>query len=434
VRAYDIIEKKRDGYELSGEEIDFMVEGYTGGVIPDYQMSAWLMAVYFQGMTDRETADLTMAMMNSGSVADMSRFGKFVVDKHSSGGVGDKTTLIIAPVIASLGCKIPKMSGRGLGHTGGTLDKLESIPGFKTALTVEEFENTVNDCGMVVASQTEDITPADKKIYALRDTTATVSSIPLIASSIMSKKLASGAPNIVLDVTIGSGAFMKSVEEGKLLAEKMVAIGKSCGRNVSAVLTNMDEPLGFAVGNAIEVEESVRLLRGEKIPGLYEVCVSLAANMLALASGGEYGDCVNRVLQAIETGAAFEQFKKWIRCQGGDTRFTDNFSLLPSARYEKPVTAVCSGYITRMDAELVGKASCMLGAGRLRYDDEIDHAAGIVLRKKVGDMCSCGDTVCILKTSDPSLFEEAERTFNAALSFGEEKPPVSGHMVLDIVR
>lgn len=434
MRAYDIIEKKRDGYELSGEEIEFMVAGYTKGVIPDYQMSAWLMAVYFQGMTDRETADLTMSMMNSGSVADMSRFGNMVVDKHSSGGVGDKTTLIIAPIIAALGCKIPKMSGRGLGHTGGTMDKLEAISGFNTALSVEEFERVVNECGMAVISQTENITPADKKIYALRDTTATVSSIPLIASSIMSKKLASGAPNIVLDVTIGSGAFMKDIDKGRQLAEKMVAIGKSCGRNVAAVLTDMDEPLGFAVGNAVEVEESVRLLKGEKIPGLYEVCVELAANMLSLASGEAYDCCVKRVTDTVASGAALRQFKKWIECQGGDTRFIDDFSLLPMAEYERAVTASRDGYITRMDAEMVGKASCMLGAGRLKYDDGIDPAAGVILRKKVGDMCRKGDTVCVLRASDPALFSEAERTFVSALDFGDVKPALSGHMVLGIVR
>ncbi len=434
MRAYDIIEKKRDGNELSGEEIEFMVAGYTRGIIPDYQMSAWLMAVYFQGMTDRETADLTMSMMNSGSVADMSRFGNMVVDKHSSGGVGDKTTLIIAPIIAALGCKIPKMSGRGLGHTGGTLDKLESIPGFNTALSVEEFERVVNECGMAVISQTENITPADKKIYALRDTTATVSSIPLIASSIMSKKLASGAPNIVLDVTIGSGAFMKDIGKGQQLAEKMVAIGKSCGRNVAAVLTDMDEPLGFAVGNAVEVEESVRLLKGKKISGLYEVCVALAANMLSLASGEAYDSCVKCVTDTVASGAALRQFKKWIECQGGDARFIDDFSLLPTAKYERAVTAVRDGYITHMDAEMVGKASCMLGAGRLKYDDEIDPAAGVILRKKVGDMCHIGDTVCVLKASDPELFDEAEQAFVSALDFGDVKPALSGHMVLGIMR
>ena len=344
MRAVDLIAKKRDGGVLTEEEIRFLINGYTDGSIPDYQMSAWAMAVFYRGMTDEETAVLTDAMMRSGDQVDLSCFGERSVDKHSTGGVGDKTTLIVAPIVACLGGKVAKMSGRGLGHTGGTVDKLESIAGFQTTLTPEQFRKQVEDIGVAVIGQSGNLTPADKKLYALRDVTATVDSIPLIASSVMSKKLAAGSRSIVLDVKCGSGAFMKTREDGTLLAEKMVAIGKACGRQVAALITNMDIPLGNNVGNALEVQEAVEVLSGKQ-GDLRQICTALAANLLSLCHGWSPEEAERQVVDAIDSGKALQTMKDWVAAQGGDP----DFSRLPKAAVVHPVRAECTGWLVHME-------------------------------------------------------------------------------------
>ena len=384
MRMVDLIEKKRDGGVLTDDEIRFIIKGFTDGSIPDYQMSAFAMTVFYKGMTDHETAVLTDAMMRSGDTVDLSRFGDKSVDKHSTGGVGDKTTLIVAPIVSSLGGKMAKMSGRGLGHTGGTVDKLESIPGYQTTLSAETFMQQVEDVGVAVIGQSGNLTPADKKLYALRDVTATIDSLPLITSSIMSKKLAAGAHSIVLDVKIGSGAFMKTLEDGQKLAESMVRIGKACGRNVVAVMSNMDIPLGFYIGNALEVREAVEVLRGHGCPDLTGVCITLAANMLHLCNGWPIEEATKQAEEAINSGKAFEQMKRWIAAQGGDARVLDDVSLLPQAAVQYELKAPQAGYIHHMDAQKIGESSAILGAGRKTKDDTIDFAAGIVLKEKTG--------------------------------------------------
>ena len=417
MRAVDLIAKKRDGGVLTKEEIRFLINGYTDGSIPDYQMSAWAMAVFYRGMTDEETAVLTDAMMRSGDQVDLSCFGDLSVDKHSTGGVGDKTTLIVAPVVACLGGKVAKMSGRGLGHTGGTVDKLESIAGFQTTLTPEQFRKQVEDIGVAVIGQSGNLTPADKKLYALRDVTATVDSIPLIASSVMSKKLAAGSRSIVLDVKCGSGAFMKTREDGTLLAEKMVAIGKACGRQVAALITNMDIPLGNNVGNALEVQEAVEVLSGKQ-GDLRQICTALAANLLSLCHGWSPEEAERQVVDAIDSGKALQTMKDWVAAQGGDP----DFSRLPKAAVVCPIRAERSGWLVHMDAEKVGISSSLLGAGRMKKDDAIDYAAGIVLEKKTGDYVQAGDVLAWLHTGEERLLPAAEQLFREALIWGDEKP------------
>lgn len=433
MRLYDIIQKKRNGGKLSKEEIEYVIKGYVDGSIPEYQVSALLMAIYFQGMDDEETAELTKAMMHSGDVVDLSEFGSSTVDKHSTGGVGDKTSLIVAPVMAALGCKMAKMSGRGLGHTGGTVDKLESIPGFNVSLDAESFFEQVRNVGVSVIGSTKNIAPADKKLYALRDVTATVDSIPLIASSIMSKKLAAGAHNIVLDVKIGSGAFMKTEEEGRNLAEKMVRIGKNCNRNVAAVITNMDRPLGFAIGNSVEVLEAVSVLKGENVKDLSEICKTLASVLASLCFGWTEEESRKNVDEVIEHGEALEQFKKWIRAQGGNIDFIDDPTLLGKAEYEVEIKAKESGYISHMDAETIGKCACVLGAGRETKDDIIDYSAGIILKKKTGDFVENGETIAVLLTSKEEKIESAKTMFENAVIYGEEKP-VEAPLVYGIIK
>ncbi|MBQ3894737.1 MAG: pyrimidine-nucleoside phosphorylase, partial [Clostridia bacterium] len=398
MRMYDILQKKRYGEELTREEIEFFIKGYTEGSVPDYQAAAFCMAVCFAGMTDRETAALTDAMARSGDTVDLSRFGNLSVDKHSTGGVGDKTSLILCPIVSSLGCKVAKMSGRGLGHTGGTVDKLESIPGYRTSLSEEEFLDQVEKTGLALIGQTGNLTPADKKLYALRDVTATIDSIPLITSSIMSKKLAAGSKNIVLDVKTGSGAFMKTPEDAEKLAENMVRIGKSCGRNVSALLTDMDRPLGFAVGNSLEVIEAVNVLKGLEKGDLYEVSVSLATEMVSLVKSISPEAARREVENAIESGKAFAKMKEWIAAQGGDTSVLDDTDLFPKAAFAYEVRAPKGGRIRKMNAEDIGKAAASLGAGRISKEDPIDHAAGIVLAKKTGDSVKKGDVIATLFT------------------------------------
>ena len=422
MRMYDIIMKKRNGEELTGEEIRFFVDGYTSGEIPDYQASAFCMAVFFQGMTDRETYELTDAMAHSGDMVDLSRFGDLSADKHSTGGVGDKTSMIVMPIVASLGAKAAKMTGRGLGHTGGTVDKLESIPGYDIALDSEEFLDQVEKIGIALVGQSDNLTPADKKLYALRDVTATVESIPLITSSIMSKKLAAGSKNIVLDVKVGSGAFMKTVEDATDLAEHMVSIGKYCGRNVTAVLTNMDVPLGHNIGNALEVKEAMAVLRGESRGDLYEVCIALASSILCSVFSISREEAEKRVIGAIDDGSAFAKFREWIGTQGGDVRYLDDPSLFPEAAYQHEVLAPCDGYIESMNAEQIGLVSVLLGAGRETKEDAIDYSAGIILKKKVGEKVTAGEPLCVLYTNRESVIAEAEKRYLAALRFGAEEP------------
>ena len=415
MRIYDIIQKKRDKQHLTNDEIIFAVEGFTNGKIPDYQMSSLLMAIFLNGMARDELAALTMAMTQSGDSVDLSMFGSLTADKHSTGGVGDKTTLIVAPIVASLGGKVAKMSGRGLGHTGGTVDKLESIAGYKTTLTRESFIRQVRDIGVAVIGQSGHIAPADKKIYALRDVTATVDSIPLIASSIMSKKLAAGSKNIVLDVKTGSGAFMKTLEEARQLAETMVEIGRSCQRSMTAVITNMDIPLGSAVGNALEVREAVDVLSGHGGADLVSVCSELAARMLCLSRGWEYAHSADAVNDALSNGTALDTFKKWITAQGGTADFINDPALLPQSSVQYKYKSKTDGYINHMNAESIGKAASALGAGRERAGDTIDHAAGIIFLKKTGDAVSAGDTIAVLHTSDENRITAAADYLDTAV-------------------
>lgn len=396
MRIYDLIETKKRGGALTEEEIAYMVRGFVDGRIPDYQMSAMLMAIYFQGMNDREITYLTLEMAHSGDMVDLSPIEGIKVDKHSTGGVGDKTTLVVGPMVASLGVKVAKMSGRGLGHTGGTVDKLESIPGFKTAIPREEFFDIVNGNGIAVIGQSGDMVPADKKLYALRDVTATVDSIPLIASSIMSKKLAAGSDSIVLDVKTGSGAFMKTLDESICLAKKMVSIGCMAGRRCCALITNMDIPLGYAIGNSLEMTEAIRTLKGEGPEDLTRVCLELAANMLHLAGRGTVKECRKMAEETIHDGSALKRLALMVKAQGGDESFIwkpEQFGS-PACAYE--VKAPAQGYISHMDTEGIGTASVLLGAGRNTKEDPIDYGAGIVLKKKYGEKVMPGDVLAVL--------------------------------------
>ena len=419
MRMVDLIHKKRRGEELTDEEIRFFVDGVTDGSLPDYQISAFCMAVVFQGMSDRETATLTDAMAHSGDEIDLSEFGTLSVDKHSTGGVGDKTSLILAPIVAACGAK---MSGRGLGHTGGTVDKLESIPGYRVELSIDEFLKQSREIGVCVIGQSADLAPADKRLYALRDVTATVEAIPLIVSSIMSKKLAAGAHSIVLDVTVGSGAFMKDLSSAETLAGKMVAIGKRCGRNMAAVISNMDEPLGHAIGNLLEVEEAVRVLKGEVKGDVYEVSLELAAAMLSLVFGISHEEARKMADETIVSGRAFAKFKEWIAYQGGDISCIDDLSKMARARFAHEVKAPDGGYITRMETEAIGSTAGLLGAGRMVKSDPIDPTAGIVLAKKTGEKVEKGEVLCTLYADREELFPTAEKKFLESLSFGKQAP------------
>lgn len=418
---YDIIHKKRNGGELSEEEIRFFIEGYTDESIPDYQAAALCMAVYFRGMTPKETSILTLAMAESGDQIDLGGIEGFTVDKHSTGGVGDKTSLIVVPIVASCGGKVAKMSGRGLGHTGGTVDKLESIPGFRTELNPDDFIKQVNGIGLCIVGQTGELAPADKKLYALRDVTATVESIPLIASSIMSKKLAAGSKGIVLDVKTGSGAFMKTVEESENLAKEMVAIGKSAGRSVTAVITNMDIPLGDSVGNSLEVIEAIKTLKGEGESDLTEVCLTLAAQMLSMVTGEDEKTCYSMAKGAIDNGLAINKLSEMISAQGGNANVVDDYSLFKQPKYTAEIFSECDGYIEHTDAEKIGIASVILGAGREKKGDQIDPSAGIVLKKKTGDYVKKGEPLAVFYTDDEGKIEGAKQEFFDAFTFGNER-------------
>ncbi len=422
MRMYDIIEKKRDGGELTKDEISFVVKGVTDGSIPDYQISALLMGIFFRGMSEKETLELTLDMAHSGETADLSGINGDVADKHSTGGVGDKTSLIAAPIAAALGVKIAKMSGRGLGHTGGTIDKLESIKGFSTTLSREAFINQVNNIGIAIIGQSKNLVPADKKLYALRDVTATVNSIGLIASSIMSKKLASGAKNIVLDVKTGSGAFMKKLPDSIALAEKMVKIGKGAGRNIVALITDMDKPLGNYIGNSLEIKEVIEVLKGGGPEDLKEESFAIAANMVSLAKGADPEEALTLVKSAVADGSAFEKFKEFVAAQGGDVSYIDNPEKFPQAKYASQIRAKKDGYISHMQTEDIGICASLLGAGRTKADDKIDFSAGIILTKKTGDFVKSGEVIATLYTNDECTLDSAERKFISAISYSETKP------------
>ncbi|MBQ4042517.1 MAG: pyrimidine-nucleoside phosphorylase [Clostridia bacterium] len=433
MRTVDLIEKKKHGGTLTADELEFLIRGYTAGEIPDYQMAAFAMAVWFRSMTAAETAALTDSMARSGDTVDLSVFGNLSVDKHSTGGVGDKTTLIAAPLAAALGCKVAKMSGRGLGHTGGTVDKLESIPGYRTVLSREEFMAQVEKIGVAVIGQSGNLAPADKKLYALRDVTASVDCMPLIASSIMSKKLAAGSHSIVLDVKIGSGAFMKTDEDAAALAREMVDIGTACGRKMTAVLTDMDIPLGQNIGNALEVAEAMAVLRGSGPADLREVSLTLAAEMASLTLSITPEEARKRAEDALDAGSAFAKAKEWIAAQGGDLSVIEDPSRFPAAPVIREVIAREEGYIARMDTQKIGEAAMVLGAGRATKEDEIDFSAGIRLMKKTGDIVHKGDVLAVLHTSDKEKRQAGEERLLAALTVAE-KAPVKRPLVAEIIR
>lgn len=421
MRIYDIIAKKRDNCELSKEEIDFFVKGVTDGTIEDYQITALLMAIFLNGMTKRETKDLTMAMANSGDIADLSSISGIKVDKHSTGGVGDKTTLVVGPLVACFGVPVAKMSGRGLGHTGGTVDKLESIPGFNISMPIEKFVHNVNSINIAVVGQTGDLAPADKKLYALRDVTATVNCIPLIASSIMSKKIAGGADAIVLDVKYGDGAFMKNIEDATSLAKAMVDIGDSVGRKTVAVISDMNEPLGFAIGNSLEVKEAIDTLRGNGPRDLEEVCIELSAQMLYLANCGECEDLKVKLKELLSNGKAFEKFKEFVMMQGGDVNAIMDVSKLPGASRVIKYLAKKSGYISKIEAEKLGIASMLLGGGRAKKTDSIDYGVGIILEKKVSDFVSVGDTLLTIHINNEDKINEVIKLLDEAFYYQESE-------------
>ena len=432
MRMYDIILKKRANLPLTDKEIRFVIDGYVKGEIPDYQVSALLMTIVFNGMNARELGTLTLAMAQSGNMVDLSNIDGITVDKHSTGGVGDKTTLIIAPLVAACGGKVAKMSGRGLGHTGGTIDKMESIPNLKVSLEQDAFINQVNKIGLAVIGQSEGLAPADKKLYALRDVTGTVDSIPLIASSVMSKKLASGAQAILLDVKVGSGAFMKNIEDARELAKAMVDIGKENGRSVKAILTDMDRPLGYAIGNALEIREVIDTLKGNGPEDLSHECVIMAAHMLVLSHICDYETALNRVQQALDSGTALERLRLMIEAQGGDSRVIDDESVLEMGKFTYDITSTQDGYITHMNTEQCGIASVMLGAGRTVKDGPIDYSAGIVMHKKTGDSVTVGESIATLYASDESLLNNAAQTYLEAITIGNTAPKVVD-TILDIV-
>jgi pyrimidine-nucleoside phosphorylase len=429
---YDVILKKRQGIELTDSELQWLIHGYVAGDIPDYQMSAFLMAVIFKGMTPKELGAFTMAMAYSGDMVDLSAIKGIKVDKHSTGGVGDKTTLVIASLVAACGGVVAKMSGRGLGHTGGTIDKMESIPGLRTELSEEEFRNQVNNIGVAVIGQSSNIAPADKKIYALRDVTATVDSISLIASSIMSKKLASGADAILLDVKVGSGAFMKTIDDARLLAQAMVDIGNANGRIVKAVITDMDRPLGQAIGNALEIAEVIQTLKGRGPQDLTHECLVMATHLLVMSEKGDYDNCYSMVQTALQNGAGLAKLRELIVAQGGKGQVVDDTSLLGSARFTYDIRASKAGYIAHMNTEDCGIASVMLGAGRIVKDGPIDMTAGIVMHKKTGDAVVTGDVLATLYANDESLFEGAEKAYVQALTIGTEASTI-GETILGFV-
>ena len=432
MRMYDLIQKKRDGGVLTEEEIKWFISSYVKGEIPDYQVAALCMAIYFRGMNLEETSALTFAVRDSGDRLDFSEINGLRVDKHSTGGVGDKTSLVVAPIVASLGVKVAKMSGRGLGHTGGTIDKLEAIPGFKTDIPVEEFKQIVNSIGIAIVGQNAELAPADKLLYALRDVTATVDSLPLIVSSIMGKKLAADDDCIVLDVKTGSGSFMKTLEKSRELAEWMVAIGKKAGKRMRALITDMGTPLGYAIGNSLEVVEAIHTLQGKGPGDLTELCVALSAHILTLAEKGSYEECEVMVRKAIEDGTGLQMFARMVEAQGGDKEWILNPEKFPIAKYQYTVTATKSGYITGVDTEGYGVASLLLGAGRNTKEDVIDPTAGIYLLAKTGDYVNEGEPIATLYSGREDRFAAAEERLLKATQIGEVAPEKIP-LILDVV-
>lgn len=434
MRMYDLIQKKRDGYHLSEEEIAYMIREYTKGSIPDYQMSAMMMAIYFRGMTQAETLSLTMEMAHSGDMLDLSGIHGIKVDKHSTGGVGDKTSLALTPMVAACGVAVAKMSGRGLGHTGGTIDKLESFEGFSTSLTSEQFISQVNRIGIAIMGQTADLAPADKKLYALRDVTATVDQMSLIASSIMSKKLAAGADAIVLDVKTGSGAFMKKEEDAVALAKEMVRIGKGAGKAMTAVITDMDQPLGYAVGNALEVREAIDTLRGKGPADFTKLCMTLGTYMLITAGKAENEKEAHQMLQhAIDSGEALEKLAEFVKAQGGNERQVYHPELLPQAGIIEPVPAPASGYIGHIACDEVGICSLILGGGRETKEDKIDLSVGIVLNAKKGDYVKKGEPIAFMHANDKTKCAEAAKRYLSAVTISEQAPDESV-LIKEVIR
>jgi len=433
MRTVDLIQRKRDGEELAPEEIEHLVEGYTRGEIPDYQMSAFLMAVFFSGMSDREVSRLTECMLRSGDTVNLSRVPGIKVDKHSTGGVGDKTSFIVAPLAAAAGVVVPMMSGRALGHTGGTLDKLESIPGFRTDLTPEEFEKQLGELGLCFIGQTEKLAPADRKLYALRDVTATVESIPLISSSIMSKKLAEGVDALVLDVKVGSGAFMKKQVDARRLAQTMVGIGRRMDKKVQALITDMNQPLGYAVGNALEVMEASQTLQNAGPADLTKLSIELAARMIYLGKKAPSLDDARRMAEKhLVDGSGYRKFKQVVAAQGGNAQALDKFELLPNATGMREITSPRGGYVSIIDAEDIGVASNMIGAGRDRKDDPIDPAVGIILEVKVGEKVDAGSVLCRLYYTKEDHVEEAADMVEDAFRISAQKPD-ERELILEVV-
>ncbi|KIL75197.1 pyrimidine-nucleoside phosphorylase [Bacillus badius] len=421
MRMVDLIQKKRDGEQLTTEEIQFIVEGYTNGTIPDYQVSAWLMAVYFQNMTEKERADLTMAMVASGDQIDLRAIEGVKVDKHSTGGVGDTTTLVLGPLVAAAGVPVAKMSGRGLGHTGGTIDKLEAIEGFHVEITNEQFIELVNKNKIAIIGQSGNLTPADKKLYSLRDVTATVNSIPLIASSIMSKKIAAGADAIVLDVKTGAGAFMKTLEDSRELAKAMVNIGNNVGRKTMAVISDMSQPLGFAIGNALEVKEAIDTLKGEGPEDLTELCLVLGSHMVYAAGKADtLEEARQTLLKLINNGEALAKFKLFIEAQGGDGSVVDHPERLPQAKYQIELPAKNDGWVAEIIADHVGTAAMWLGAGRATKESEIDLAVGMMLNKKIGASVKAGESLATIYSNDKEIEHVKEELYRSII-LSEEK-------------
>lgn len=418
----EIIFKTKRKQKLNEDEIKCMINGYVNDEIPDYQMSAWLMAVCFNSLTADETLILTEVMRDSGDILDLSSINGITVDKHSTGGIGDKTSLVIAPICAACGIYVPKMSGRGLGFTGGTIDKLESIPGFQVNIDFNKYIDIINKNGAAIIAQSGRLVPADKKLYALRDVTATVDSIPLICSSIMSKKLATGADCILLDVKAGSGAFMKNTDDAQKLAELMVNVGKNAGKKCRAVITDMNEPLGNAVGNSLEVIEVCEILSGKEKGRLYELCIALAANMLELAGLGNYEDCTKLAEDAVSGGKAMDSFRKMIEAQGGNPNITEDYSLFKQPRYKCELKAEENGYISSINSEKIGMAAMLTGAGRQNKNDNIDSSAGIILNKHTGDYVNKGETIMTLYSSAVDNFDDAKRNAAGAVEISEIMP------------
>lgn len=433
-RFVDLIQKKKNGETLTKEEIDFMITDYVAGKIPDYQMSAMLMAIYFNGMENEELAAFTLAMRDSGDLVDLSPIEGIKVDKHSTGGVGDKTTLIVGPIVAACGVPVAKMSGRGLGFTGGTLDKLESISGFRIDLSAEEFFETVKKTGISVIGQTGNLAPADKLLYALRDVTATVDSIPLIAASVMSKKLAAGSDKIVLDVTTGSGVFMKNTRDAKKLAKHMVAIGNHAGKETVAILTGMEEPLGFAIGNNMEVKEAIEVLKGDGPEDVKEVSVALAGMMLSLGlENVSHSQGKRMAKKALSSGQAFEKFKEMVQAQGGDIRYVEHPEFFERDAFEGEVLAAEDGFLSGMDTEKIGVAAGLLGAGRETKDSVIDMSAGIYLKKKIGDIVKKGEPIAICYAGTKEKLNRGMAMFESSIRYSKEAPRIP-KLIVDIIR